>query len=128
MINPYAYEQPISPHLAGKLNPANLDIVYSRFQTLQLMADVIIVEGAGGFYAPLNDTQTSADLAQAMQLPIILVVSIKLGCINHAQLTFEAIAKHNSPVLAGLRCAMMLNLIASNRQWKHWSSDCLFHY
>jgi dethiobiotin synthetase len=63
------------------------------------MADVIIVEGAGGFYAPLNATQTIADLAQALQLPIILVVSIKLGCINHAQLTFEAIEK------AQLTCA-----------------------
>ena len=91
LINPYAYELPISPHLAGKLNPANLDVVYSHFQTLQTMADVIIVEGAGGFYAPLNATQTIADLALALQLPIILVVSIKLGCINHAQITFEAI-------------------------------------
>ena len=97
LINPYAYELPISPHLAGKLNPANLDVVYAHFQTLQTMADVIIVEGAGGFYAPLNATQTIADLAQALQLPIILVVSIKLGCINHAQLTFEAIEKAQLP-------------------------------
>ena len=97
LINPYAYELPISPHLAGKLNPANLDVVYSHFQTLQTMADVIIVEGAGGFYAPLNATQTIADLAQALQLPIILVVSIKLGCINHGQLTFEAIEKAQLP-------------------------------
>jgi dethiobiotin synthetase len=99
LINPYAYELPISPHLAGKLNPANLDVVYSHFQTLQTMADVIIVEGAGGFYAPLNATQTIADLAQALQLPVILVVSIKLGCINHAQLSVDAIEK------AQLTCA-----------------------
>ncbi|MEN9756150.1 MAG: dethiobiotin synthase [Pseudomonadota bacterium] len=91
LINPYAYERPISPHLAGKLNPVDVTVVYSHFQKLQTMADVIIVEGAGGFYAPLNATQTIADLALALQLPIILVVSIKLGCINHAQLTFEAI-------------------------------------
>jgi dethiobiotin synthetase len=57
------------------------------------------VEGAGGFYAPLNATQTIADLAQALQLPIILVVSIKLGCINHAQLSVDAIEK------AQLTCA-----------------------
>ncbi len=91
LINPYAYERPISPHLAGKANPVNLELVCSHFHTLQTMADVVIVEGAGGWYAPLNDTQTIADLAQVLQLPIILVVSIKLGCINHAQLTFEAI-------------------------------------
>jgi dethiobiotin synthetase len=97
LINPYAYEQPISPHLAGKLNPVDVAVVCSHVQKLQSMADVIIVEGAGGWYAPLNATQTIADLAQALQLPIILVVSIKLGCINHAQLTFEAIEKAQLP-------------------------------
>ena len=97
LINPYAYEQPISPHLAGKLNPVDVAVVCSHVQKLQSMADVIIVEGAGGWYAPLNAKQTIADLAQALQLPIILVVSIKLGCINHAQLTFEAIEKAQLP-------------------------------
>jgi dethiobiotin synthetase len=97
LINPYAYEQPISPHLAGKLNPVDVAVVCSHVQKLQSMADVIIVEGAGGWYAPLNATQTIADLAQALQLPIILVVSIKMGCINHAQLTFEAIEKAQLP-------------------------------
>jgi len=99
LINPYAYELPISPHLAGKSNPADFTIVLSQFHTLQTLADVVIVEGAGGWYAPLNAAQTIADLAQALQLPVILVVSIKLGCINHAQLSVEAIEK------AQLTCA-----------------------
>lgn len=90
-INPFAYELPISPHLAGKDNPANLDTIFANFQTLQNLADVLIVEGAGGWYAPLNDRETIADLAKKLNVPIILVVSIKLGCINHAQLTAEAI-------------------------------------
>jgi dethiobiotin synthetase len=55
------------------------------------MADVVIVEGAGGFLVPLNQTQSLADLAEALAIPIILVVGMKLGCINHSLLTAEAI-------------------------------------
>ena len=99
LLNPYAYELPISPHLAGKENPANLETILTNFQTLQNLADVVIVEGAGGWYAPLNDHETIADLAKKLNVPIILVVSIKLGCINHALLTSEAIQN------ADLNCA-----------------------
>lgn len=95
LLNPYAYELPISPHLAGKENPANLDTIFANFQSLQNLADVLIVEGAGGWYAPLNEIETIADLAKKLKLPIILVVAIKLGCINHALLTIEAIETSN---------------------------------
>lgn len=98
IINPFAYELPISPHLAGKENPANFDVIFKNFQTLQNLADVLIVEGAGGWYAPLNEAETIADLAKKLNLPIILVVGIRLGCINHALLTAEAIQN------AGLNC------------------------
>lgn len=95
LLNPFAYELPISPHLAGKENPAKLETIFANFQTLQNLADILIVEGAGGWYAPLNETETIADLAQTLNVPIILVVAIKLGCINHALLTFEAIQNAN---------------------------------
>jgi dethiobiotin synthetase len=95
LINPYAYELPISPHLAGKDNPVDLETIFINFQTLQNLADIVIVEGAGGWYAPLNENETIANLAKMLNVPIILVVSIKLGCINHAQLTFEAIKNAN---------------------------------
>ncbi len=98
LLNPFAYELPISPHLAGKKNPVDLKTVFTNFQTLQNLADVLIVEGAGGWYAPLNENETIADLAKKLNVPIILVVSIKLGCINHALLTTEAIKN------AGLNC------------------------
>ena len=55
------------------------------------MADVVVVEGAGGFLVPLNDSQNMADLAAVLNIPIILVVGMKLGCINHSLLTVEAI-------------------------------------
>jgi len=99
LLNPYAYELPISPHLAGKDNPANLETIFTHFQILQNVADVVIAEGAGGWYAPLNDNETIADLAKKLNVPIILVISIKLGCINHALLTVKAIKN------AGLNCA-----------------------
>lgn len=98
LINPYAYELPISPHLAGKANPVDLEDIFTNFQMLQNLADVLIIEGAGGWYTPLNDRETIADLAKKLNVPIILVVSIKLGCINHAQLTVKAIQK------SGLNC------------------------
>lgn len=91
IINPFAYDKPISPHLAGKENPANFDVILQNFEILQNLADVVIVEGAGGFFVPLNEDEMIADLAKKLNLPIILVVSIKLGCINHALLTAQAI-------------------------------------
>jgi dethiobiotin synthetase len=99
LLNPYAYELPISPHLAGKTNPVDLKKIFANFQTLQNLANVIVVEGAGGWYAPLNENETIADLAKKLNVPIILVVAIRLGCINHAQLTVEAIKN------ASLDCA-----------------------
>lgn len=91
IINPFAYEFPISPHLAGKENPVDFDVILQNFHLLQNLADVVIIEGAGGFLVPLNENETIADLAKKLNVPIILVVSIKLGCINHALLTAQAI-------------------------------------
>jgi dethiobiotin synthetase len=99
LLNPFSYELPISPHLAGKENPADLDTIFANFQTLQNLADVLIVEGAGGWFVPLNETEMISDLAKKLNVPIILVVSIKLGCINHTLLTVEAIKN------ADLHCA-----------------------
>ena len=93
LINPYAYEKPISPHLAGIENPADFEKIYALFQAHQQIADIVLVEGAGGWYTPLNESQSVADLALKIQLPVILIVGIRLGCINHALLTLEAINK-----------------------------------
>ena len=92
LINPYAYAQPISPHLAGKDNPADVAELKSCFAHLQNLADIVLVEGAGGWYAPINAREDISDIALAFGLPVILAVAIKLGCINHARLTAQAIA------------------------------------
>jgi len=99
LINPYAYELPVSPHIAGVNNPARLDVLAAQFELLKTLADIVIVEGAGGWYAPLNERESISDLAKALALPVIMVVAIRLGCINHARLTYQAI-EHS-----GVKCA-----------------------
>ncbi|MFI3197813.1 MAG: dethiobiotin synthase [Methylococcaceae bacterium] len=97
LLNPYAYQLPVSPHIAGIHNPVNLAILVERFTVLKEMAEIVLVEGAGGWYAPLNDHEDISDLAKSLALPVILVVTIKLGCINHAKLTYWAIQQSGIP-------------------------------
>lgn len=99
LINPYAYELPVSPHLAGIENPVSMDFIIDRFNEMQAQADTILVEGAGGWYAPINESQNISDLATSLALPVLIVVAIRLGCINHAVLTLEAVKR------SGLHCA-----------------------
>ena len=99
MINPYAYKLPVSPHIAGIHNPVKLAIIVECYNSLKALADIVIVEGAGGWYAPLNAQDDISDLANALALPVILVVGLRLGCINHAKLSYQAIK------LSGLACA-----------------------
>lgn len=99
VVNPYAYQLPVAPHIAGMKNPVELANVLAKFEHLKTLADVVLVEGVGGWYAPINNHQDVSDLALALGLPVILVVAIKLGCINHAKLTFQAIVR------SGLVCA-----------------------
>lgn len=92
-INPYAFAPAIAPHIAAAeahrtIDFEHLDRCYER---LSLQSEVTIVEGAGGWLAPLDDRRTFADLAARWQLDIILVVGMRLGCLNHALLTVESI-------------------------------------
>ena len=101
-LNPYAFNPPISPHIAA--NQANiaidLTVIRQAYHTLCHHADVVIVEGVGGFLAPLNANQDGADLAQILNLPVVIVVGMRLGCLNHALLTMAAIKASHLP-LAG---------------------------
>jgi len=92
-LNPYAFEPAIAPHLAAQQIAVEIEIdkITTCYRYIEQQADVVVVEGAGGWLVPLNQTQTMADLAIALDLPVILVVGIRLGCINHALLTIEVI-------------------------------------
>jgi dethiobiotin synthetase len=99
VVNPYAFELPVPPHIAGKVNPVDLNVIVNGFNAIKDQAQIILAEGAGGWHSPLNENQDNCDLAVALNLPVLLVVAIKLGCINHAQLSHQAILK------SGAQCA-----------------------
>jgi dethiobiotin synthetase len=92
-INPYAFAGAYAPHIGAK--EANIEIkqavIQSAFEALGKQADVIVVEGVGGFCVPLGDNLNAADLVALLNIPIILVVGMRLGCLSHALLTVEAI-------------------------------------
>lgn len=93
LVNPYCFEQPIAPHLAAEQAGEAVDLaaIANAYRMLTAAADIVIVEGIGGFCVPLNHNEDSADLAQHLGLPVILVIGLRLGCLNHALLTAQAI-------------------------------------
>ncbi len=92
-VNPYAFADPIAPHVAAERAGVRieLDVIAAAFSRLAALADVVVVEGAGGWRVPLNDHEDVGDLAQRLDLPVVLVVGLRLGCLNHALLTAESI-------------------------------------
>lgn len=97
LTNPYSFKPAIAPHIAAEFEGVEIkiEVIKQAFEQLKKLADIVIVEGAGGFLVPINSAkynqQTMADLAAVLNVPIILVAGIKLGCINHTLLTIEAI-------------------------------------
>jgi dethiobiotin synthetase len=89
----FVLDEAVAPHLVAQRNGIHLDatIILDEFNALTSEFDSVVVEGAGGFLVPLNEQEDLGDVAQAMDLPVILVVGMRLGCINHALLTCEAI-------------------------------------
>ncbi len=90
---PYVLDEPAAPHLVAKNQGLRLDCtaMLNAQQALQSQFQSMVVEGAGGFLVPLNELEDLGDLAQAIDFPVVLVVGMRLGCINHALLTCEAI-------------------------------------
>ncbi len=94
LINPYLFQPAIAPHIAATEAGISIDIdrIVTAFEQLRPFADAVLVEGVGGFCVPLDEHSDTADLAEKLGLPVILVVGMRLGCINHALLTCQAIA------------------------------------
>jgi dethiobiotin synthetase len=121
-INPYAFHHPIAPHIAARHAGIRIDFarIVTSFNELSAQADVVIVEGIGGFKVPLNERQDLADLAQQLALPVVLVVGMRLGCLNHALLTANAIRA------GGLRLAgWVANVLDANMPALHESIAAL---
>jgi len=102
IINPYCFAAAIAPHIAAAEEGRNIEFatIKAACHRARQLADLVIVEGVGGFRVPLGNDGDSADLAVALGLPVVLVVGMRLGCISHALLTAEAIAARGL-VLAG---------------------------
>jgi len=100
LLNPYAYEPPIAPHIAAEntQQPIKIDTIKQCYEKIRPLADWTIVEGAGGWLVPINNQQTMADVALALDIPVIVVVGMKLGCINHTLLTFDSIKQHGCQI------------------------------
>lgn len=106
LSNPVLLPDPVSPHIAAQRAGVTVTLppILSAYQQLAAQADAVVVEGAGGWHVPLSDSLSIADLAVALQLPVVLVVGLKLGCLNHALLTANAIRASGLP-LAGWICS-----------------------
>ena len=101
-ICPYFLKDAAAPHLVAVKESVtlDLDVMIEQYKLLQEKALSVVVEGAGGFLVPINEESTLGDFAQEIKLPVILVVNIKLGCINHALLTAEAIERRGLQIFA----------------------------
>jgi len=99
-VNPYCFAPPIAPHLAARAAGQTIDLARldAAYEVLARSHDRVVIEGAGGWLVPLNETHTFADWVTAHRWPVLLVVGIRLGCINHALLSAESIARR-TPLL-----------------------------
>ncbi|HWI23704.1 MAG TPA: dethiobiotin synthase [Lysobacter sp.] len=93
-VNPYALPQPLAPELAARDAGVDitLDSIIAAYARLQARSGIVVVEGVGGWAAPLSATLDQAHVARALRLPVVLVVGLRLGCLNHAYLSARAIA------------------------------------
>ncbi len=101
LVNRYAFDPPVAPHIAAKEAgvEVELDVILRDFQRLFVKVDFVLVEGIGGWAVPLNEHERLSDLVRRMAIPVILVVGLRLGCINHALLSAEAIGNDAVPLL-----------------------------
>ena len=98
-VNPWLLTTPASPHLAARHDGVSIGVekILVAFRRLAAASDVVMVEGAGGWLAPISSVATMADIAEKLALPVIFVVGMRLGCLNHALLTREAIRSYGLP-------------------------------
>lgn len=110
-INPYSFELPIAPHISFKSNEIDIHLIKKYLRSFENKMDYLFIEGVGGYAVPLTETFTTADLVENLDIPVILVVGMKLGCINHALLTVESILNKKQNL-----CGWVANRIDADMQ------------
>lgn len=115
---PYLLHAPLSPHFAADAQELEISLSYiaAAYRKLSTLADVVIVEGSGGFRVPLAAELDGADLAAALDLPVILVVGIRHGCSNHALLTQESILARGLRLAGWIACRTDPNLSSADEK------------
>lgn len=117
---PYILSTPAAPHLVAQAQGIDLNIavITKAFHSISEKFDAVVVEGAGGFLVPLNKKENLGDTAKAIGLPVIMVVGMRLGCINHALLTYEALKMRNLQVAGWIANALSeeMPLLQENTQ------------
>jgi len=131
VINPYVFEDAISPHLAAEQDGTEISLekIKNNFDVLQKLSDVVIVEGVGGWYAPLSLDTTIADLAEVLKLPVILVVGLRLGCLNHSLLTVQALRQSGLPIAGWVANHIEKDFSSADKNistLKHYLTDISF--
>jgi dethiobiotin synthetase len=121
-VNPIAFKPPIAPHIAADLEgqPIHIELVTAGLQRLQQQkSDLLIVEGAGGWHLPINSKQLLSEWVVEQQLPVILVVGMKLGCLNHAMLTYQALQNEGVKVAGWIanQLSTEMPFYQQNVQW-----------
>ncbi|MBS1202298.1 MAG: dethiobiotin synthase [Chromatiaceae bacterium] len=93
LVNPYTFEHPIAPHIAAGQAGVEIELasIASAYRRLAAESDRVVVEGIGGWRVPLGSSLSVSDIPKALKLPVLLVVGLRLGCLNHALLTMESI-------------------------------------
>jgi len=118
LVNPYTFAPAIAPHIAAAQAGIAIDIgkIAAAYKQLEDQSNIVIVEGAGGWYAPISQAATMAELALALELPVLVVVGLRLGCLNHALLTARAIERTSLPI-----CGWVANRL--DPQFPHWREN-----
>jgi len=118
-INTYSYKEAIAPHIASRINnkPISILKIKEHYDLLMKNTDYLFVEGAGGYYVPLGEDIMTSDLIRSLNIPIILVAGIRLGCLNHTMLTVEAIHKNKQKIFGWIA-----NIVDPNMQQQE---DCI---
>jgi dethiobiotin synthetase len=113
-INPYCFDWGVSPHIAAdqagvRIEPERVAAAYER---LSARCEAVVVEGTGGWFAPIGECGTMADIAQRLALPVVLTVGLRLGCLNHALLSVQAIGMSNLKLAGWIGSVLSPNMPA----------------
>lgn len=132
IVNPIALKEPVAPHLAAKLMGKDLsaiDVSNIINASIQSEADINLIEGVGGWSVPLNNTELFSEVIAGLRIPVILVVGIKLGCLNHAILTYHNIVRMKVPLVGWIANCVESNVLMCEENiqtLKHWiAAPCL---